>query len=99
MSYMQKIIHIACFPGRSSTQEPSYCLGYKNGHQYARHTAAEIAAEADTRIAALEAALTEASLWLHVAYNRPPLTPEAIAMLHHIDAALATQPKGETNDH
>jgi hypothetical protein len=32
-------------------------------------------------------ALQRASAWLHAAYNRPPQTPECIAMLAEVDAA------------
>jgi hypothetical protein len=35
-------------------------------------------------------ALAEAAKWLHAAYDRPPQTPEAKAMLARIDAALTT---------
>jgi len=36
--------------------------------------------------------LQEAAKWLHAAYDRPPQTPECIAMLARVDAAL-------TDDH
>lgn len=36
-------------------------------------------------------ALVELGLWLHAAYDRPPQTPEAVAMLKRFDAALARE--------
>lgn len=35
--------------------------------------------------------IKEAALWLHAAYDRPPQTPEAVAMLANIDALHAIE--------
>ena len=35
------------------------------------------------------AVLAEAAKWLHAAYDRPPQTPECLAMLARVDKALA----------
>lgn len=38
-------------------------------------------------------ALREAAIWLHAAYDRPPQTPECIAMLAKVDSALLAADK------
>lgn len=57
MSLHDKITQLGCLPDRSWVQEPSYVLGYKNGHRDARHAAAELALQAEATIADLVKAL------------------------------------------
>ena len=45
----------------------------------------------ESEINQMRAKLLLASKWLHAAYDRPPQTPECIAMLAEIDAALKEQ--------
>lgn len=43
-----------------------------------------------TVVADAAGVLAEAAKWLHAAYDRPPQTPETVAMLARIDTAMTT---------
>lgn len=58
MSYRQTILNLCDHPGSSDCHADSYIQGHRN----ARHSAAEIANEADARIVEPEARLAEAEL-------------------------------------